>query len=67
MKNKIKKKLSLHSLILTVDIQKENVLKDLEVEEVEYELVGEFLMEIKKEFRREDEKSVKVVKFKKME
>ena len=67
MKNKIKKKLSLHSLILTVDIQKENVLKDLEVEEVEYELVGEFLMEIKKEFGREDEKSVKVVNFKKME
>ena len=43
------------------------MLKDLEVEEVEYELVGEFLMEIKKEFRREDEKSVKIVKFKKIE
>ena len=43
------------------------MLKDLEVEEVEYELVGEFLMEIKKEFGREDEKSVKVVNFKKME
>ena len=49
------------------DIQKENMLEDLEVGEVEYELAGEFLMEIKKEFGGGDEESVKVVELKRME
>ena len=49
------------------DIWKENVLEDLEVEKVEYKLVGEFLMKIKKEFSGEDKKSVKVVELKRME
>ena len=49
------------------DIQKENVLEDLEAGEVEYELVGEFLAEIKKKFGRGDEKSVKVAELKRIE
>ena len=43
------------------------MLEDLEVGEVEYELAGEFLMEIKKEFGGGDEESVKVVELKRME
>ena len=43
-----------------VYIWKENVLEDLKVGEVEYESVGEFLMEIKKEFGGGDEELVKV-------
>ena len=51
----------------TADTWKENMLEDLEVEEVEYELVGEFLTKIKKKFGRGDEESVKVVELKRME
>jgi len=39
----------------------------LEVGEVKYELAGEFLIEIKKEFRGGDEESVKVAELKRME
>ena len=42
-----------------VDIWKENVLEDLEA--------GEFLIEIKKEFRGEDKESVRVAKLKRIE
>ena len=49
------------------DIWKENILKDLEVGEVEYKSAGEFLIEIKKEFGERDEESVKVAELKKME
>ena len=49
------------------DIWKENVLKDLEAEEVEYELVGEFLAEIKKEFGGGDKESLKVAELKRIE
>ena len=49
------------------DIWKENILKDLEVGEVEYKSAGEFLIEIKKEFGKRDEESVKVAELKKME
>ena len=49
------------------DIWKENVLEDLEVGEVEYESVGEFLIEIRKEFRRGDKELVKVAELKRME
>jgi len=44
----------------SADIWKENMLEDLERGLLEYELVGEFLADIKKEFRGGDEKSVKV-------
>jgi len=49
------------------DIWKENILKYLEVGEVEYKSAGEFLIEIKKEFGERDEESVKVAELKKME
>ena len=44
----------------SADIWKKNILEDLEEEVIEYELVGEFLMAIKKEFGSEDKESVKV-------
>jgi len=39
------------------DIWKENILEDLEGRLLEYEMIGEFLVEIKKKFGREDSKS----------
>ena len=49
------------------DIQKENILKDLEVEALEYTIVSEFLVDLKKEFRGEDNEMMKVAELKKME
>ena len=46
---------------------KENVLEELETEELEFETVGEFLAEIKKEFRGGEEESVKAVELRKLE
>lgn len=40
-------------------------MEDLGSGEVEFELAGEFLLELKKEFGGGDEKSVKVTKLKK--
>ena len=51
----------------SADIWKENVLEELEAGEVEYESVGEFLAEIKKEFGGGDEKSLKVAELKRIE
>ena len=42
-------------------------MEDLEEGILEYELVGEFLTAIKKEFREEEKESVKVVELKKLE
>ena len=42
-------------------------MEELEAVEVEYELAGEFLAEIKKEFGRGDEESVKVADLKRIE
>ena len=42
------------------DVWKENILKDLKVELLEYKIVGEFLADIKKEFRERDKETVKV-------
>jgi len=50
----------------SADMYKENVLEDLEAREIEFESVGEFLAEIKKEFGRGDEESVKVTELKRM-
>ena len=50
-----------------MDICKENVLEDLEKKILEYESVGKFLAAIKKEFRGEEEKLVKVAELKKLE
>ena len=46
---------------------KKSLLEDLEVEEVEFESVGEFLLELKKKFGGEDEESVKVAELKRIE
>jgi len=51
----------------SADIWKENIMGELEVEEVEYELAGEFLVEIKKEFGGGDEELVKIAELKKIE
>ena len=49
------------------DVWKENVLEELEAGELEFETVGEFLAEIKKEFRGGEEESVKAAELKKLE
>ena len=50
-----------------VDIWKENILKDLEIEKLEFILVSDFLIELKIKFSREDNKLAKVVKLKRVE
>ena len=49
------------------DIWKENMLEDLEIGIWEFEIVGEILKEIKKEFGRRDDKSKNVAKSKQVE
>jgi len=49
------------------DVWKENLLEDLELEKLEFESVGNFLLELKKEFSKGDEKLVKVAKLKRIE
>ena len=51
----------------SADIWKENIIEELETGEIEFELAGEFLAEIKREFREGDEESVKVAELKKTE
>jgi len=43
------------------------MLEDLEEELLEYEIVGEFLADIRKEFGGRDEESVKVAELKRLE
>ena len=50
----------------SADIWKENVMEELETGEIEFESVGEFLAEIKKEFGGGDKESVKVAELKKI-
>ena len=49
-----------------VDVWKKNILKDLEVELLEYETVGEFLMNMRKEFGEEEEELVKVAELRRL-
>ena len=51
----------------TADVWKENIMEELEVEEIEYELVEEFLISLKKEFGGGEEESVKAVELRKLE
>jgi len=51
----------------SADIWKENIMEELEIGEIKFELAGKFLAEIKKEFGGGDEKLVKVAKLKKIE
>ncbi len=46
---------------------KENVLEELEVGELEFKTMGEFLVEIKREFSEGEEESVKAAELRKME
>ena len=51
----------------SADIWKENMLEELETGEIEFENVGKFLAEIRKEFGEGDKESVKVAELKKIE
>ena len=51
----------------SANIWKENVLKELEAEELEFEMVGELLAEIRKEFGGGEEESVKAAELRKLE
>jgi len=51
----------------SADIWKENIIEELDIGEIEFELVGEFLAEIKKEFGEGDKELVKVAELKKIE
>jgi len=50
----------------SADISKENVIEEIKTREIKFETAGEFLAEIRREFRGEDEESVKVVELKKI-
>ena len=50
----------------SADIWKKNVIEEIKTREIEFETAGEFLAEIRREFRGEDEESVKVVELKKI-
>ena len=49
------------------DIQKENILEDLEEGLLEYKTMGKFLVDIRKEFGRGDKELVKVAELKRLE
>ena len=48
-------------------MQKENLLEDLETEKVKFELVKEYLLELRREFGGGNEESVKVAELKRIE
>ena len=51
----------------SADVWKENVMEELEVGEIEYEMVEEFLTVLKKEFGGEEEEAVKAAELRKLE
>ena len=51
----------------SADVWKENIMEELELGEVEYELVEEFLTTLKKEFGGEEEELVKAAELRKLE
>ena len=51
----------------SADVWKENIIKELESGEVEYESAEEFLMGLRKEFGGGEEESVKVAELRKLE
>jgi len=51
----------------SADIWKENMMEDLKRRLLKYKTVGKFLTDIRREFRKEDEESVKVVELQKLE
>ena len=53
--------------MLNRDVWKENIMEKLESGEVEYELVEEFLMGLRKEFGGGEKESVKAAELRKLE
>jgi len=51
----------------SADVWKENILEDLEVGILEYETSGEFLTDIRKEFRGEDKEATKIAELRRLE
>jgi len=51
----------------SADVWKKNIMEELELGEVEYELVEEFLMGLRKEFERGEEESVKAAELREVE
>ena len=51
----------------SADVWKENIMEEMEVGEVEYESMEEFLTNLKKEFGGGEEESIKVAELRKME
>ena len=51
----------------SADIWKENMLEDLEGGLLEYKTVGEFLMDIKKEFGGGNKESIKLAELRRLE
>ena len=49
------------------NVWKKNLLEDLELGELKFGLVGKFLLELKKNFGKRDEKLVKVAELRKIE
>ena len=49
------------------DVQKKNIMKDLERELVNYEVAGEFLTDLKEEFEEGDKEANKIVKLRRLE
>ena len=47
--------------------RRKNILENLKAETLEHVTIAEFLMNLKKEFCREDNETMKVVKLKKIE
>jgi len=44
----------------SANIWKKNILEDLKIESFKYEIVGEFLADLKKEFRGGDNEIIKI-------
>ena len=51
----------------SADIWKENIVKDLESENLSYVTIEEFSVDLKKEFGRGDNETIKVAELKKVE
>jgi len=51
----------------SADIWKKNIMEDLESEILSYIIVREFLSDLKEEFSRKDDKTLKVLELKKIE
>lgn len=50
----------------SADLWKKNLLKDLEIEKVEFESAEKFLLTLKKEYGEEDKESVKVAELRRI-